>query len=79
VRDDSFDILISDTGVGIPLENRELVFALYYTTTEEKGGAGIGLYIVRTRVESLKGTVSVIDSEFGPVGTTIKITIPFKR
>lgn len=79
VRNDMLEILVSDTGIGIPTEDREQVFALYYTTTEKQGGAGIGLYIVKTRVQSLGGSVSVIDSEFGEIGTTIKITIPFKK
>lgn len=79
VRNEMLEILVSDTGVGIPTEDWEQVFALYYTTTEKQGGAGVGLYIVKTRVQSLGGSVSVIDSEFGEVGTTIKITIPFKK
>lgn len=56
-----------------------LLLALYYTTTELQGGAGVGLYIVKTRVQSLGGSVAVVDSEFGEIGTTIKITIPFKK
>lgn len=79
VQNDMLEILVSDTGVGIPPENREQVFALYYTTTELQGGAGVGLYIVKTRVQSLGGSVEVVDSEFGKIGTTIKITIPFKK
>lgn len=79
VRNEMLEILVSDTGIGIPTEDREQVFALYYTTTEKQGGAGVGLYIVKTRVQSLGGSVSVIDSEFGEVGTTVKITIPFKK
>ncbi len=79
VQNDMLEILVSDTGIGIPVEDREQVFALYYTTTEKQGGAGVGLYIVKTRVQSLGGSVAVIDSEFGEVGTTIKITIPFKK
>ena len=79
VNNDILEIVVSDTGVGIPIEDREQVFALYYTTTEHQGGAGIGLYVVKTRVESLRGTVSVVDSEFGDIGTTIKIIIPFKK
>lgn len=72
-------IKLSDTGVGIPDEKKEWVFGLYNTTTEKDGGAGIGLYVVKTRVESLKGSVKIIDSEFGNVGTTIQITLPFKK
>ena len=78
-EDDDLVIQVSDTGYGIPREKREWVFGLYNTTTEEQGGAGIGLYVVKTRVESLKGGVSVIDSEFGDIGTTIKIVLPFKK
>ncbi len=72
-------IKISDTGIGIPDEKKEWVFGLYNTTTEKDGGAGIGLYVVKTRVESLKGSVKIIDSEFGHIGTTIQITLPFKK
>ena len=79
VQNEMLEILVSDTGVGIPHEDWEQVFALYYTTTEKQGGAGVGLYIVKTRVQSLGGSVAVVDSEFGEIGTTIKITIPFKK
>lgn len=79
IKDERLEILISDTGRGIPLENREQVFEIYFTTTEGQGGGGVGLYIVKARVEALHGTVSVVDSEFGEVGTTIKIIIPFKK
>lgn len=79
VKNDMLEILVSDTGIGVPQEDYEQIFALYYTTTELQGGAGVGLYIVKTRVESLGGSVSVVDSEFGKIGTTIKITIPFKK
>lgn len=72
-------LLISDNGIGIPEGKREWVFGVFNTTTEETGGAGIGLYVVKTRVESLKGSVEVIDSEFGATGTTIKISLPFKK
>lgn len=78
-KDEMLEILVSDTGKGIPPESREQVFELYFTTTEAQGGGGIGLYIVKTRVEALRGTVSVVDSEFGEIGTTIRIIIPFKK
>lgn len=78
LKDATLVLKISDTGNGIPIEKRKWVFGLYNTTTEEQGGAGIGLYIVKTRVESMKGTVEIIDSEFNNIGTTIKIELPFK-
>lgn len=79
VDQDKLQIDISDTGYGIPMEKRNWIFGIYNTTTAEEGGAGIGLYIVKTRVESLKGSVKVIDSEFGDSGTTIRVELPFKR
>ncbi|MGN0514092.1 MAG: sensor histidine kinase, partial [Lachnospiraceae bacterium] len=79
VDQDNLQINVSDTGCGIPVEKRNWVFGIYNTTTEEDGGAGIGLYIVKTRVESLKGSVKVIDSEFGNIGSTIRVELPFKR
>lgn len=79
IKDKSLTIKISDTGVGIPVDKRSWVFGIYNTTTQEQGGAGIGLYIVKTRVESLKGNIAVVDSEFGETGTTIQIELPFKQ
>jgi signal transduction histidine kinase len=78
-HDDKLVMDFSDTGCGIPVEKRDWVFGIYNTTTAEQGGGGIGLYAVRMRVEALKGTVVVNDSEFAPLGTTIHIELPFKK
>lgn len=69
-------ILFSDNGPGIPEENRDRIFDVFYTTTADLGGAGLGLYIVRTRLDSIKGTISLESNEFKPTGTTFKIVIP---
>lgn len=52
---------------------------MYNTTTQEQGGAGIGLYVVKTNVEALGGQVIIEDNKEQTIGTTIKITIPFKK
>jgi len=78
IEENKFILFFSDNGIGIKNEDRKKVFELYYTTTAEEGGAGIGLFIVKTRIEALKGTVEVIDNELLPNGTTIKVTLPFK-
>ncbi len=72
-------ILFSDNGIGIPEKNREKVFDIYFTTTQEQGGAGMGLYIVQTNLETFGGEAEVINSEFEHEGTTIKLTIPFQK
>lgn len=76
---DHFVFYFSDNGSGIRPEIRDKVFDLYYTETAKEGGAGVGLWIVKTRIESLKGTVQIIDNELKPIGTTFKITLPFQK
>jgi signal transduction histidine kinase len=79
IEDDYFIFLFSDNGNGINEGDEEKIFEIYYTTTAEHGGAGLGLFIVKTRIEALKGTVEVIESEFKPKGASFKITLPFKK
>ncbi len=79
IENNQFLLFFSDNGVGIEDENKEKVFELYHTSTAEQGGAGLGLYIVKTRIEALKGKVEVIENEFIPTGATFKITLPFKK
>jgi signal transduction histidine kinase len=54
---------VTDTGCGIPDDLLPFVFDKFRqidsTTTRNHSGAGLGLYIVRTFVELLHGTISV--------------------
>ncbi|MDI1257113.1 MAG: sensor histidine kinase [Flavobacterium sp.] len=72
-------LYFSDNGVGISEEDRLRIFDIFFTKTAEDGGAGIGLYMVKTRIEAMQGTIEVIDNEFKPHGATFKITLPFKK
>lgn len=72
-------ILFSDNGIGIPDSKREWVFGMYNTTTQEQGGAGIGLYVVKTNVEALAGHIEIIDNKVDNSGVTFNIIIPFKK
>lgn len=78
MRRDMYEIYFSDNGVGIPKGHRNKIFNIYFSTTESEGGAGMGLYIVKTRINAMKGTVEVVESEFKPTGTTFKICLPLK-
>lgn len=55
------EIVVGDSGPGLPEEELENVFAPFYrpeeSRTRETGGAGLGLAIVRTCVEACGGTV----------------------
>jgi len=78
-ENDSLVIFFSDNGCGIPEENKDKIFDVFFTTTADFGGAGLGLYIVKSRLESIKGSISLEDNEFLPTGATFKIIIPLKH
>lgn len=72
-------LLFSDNGIGIPTENWKRVFEIFFTTTGDDGGAGIGLYMVKTRIEAMKGSVEIVDPEFQEGGATFRIVLPFNK
>lgn len=76
---DVFTLYFSDNGSGIKKGDEKKIFDIYYTTTAEDGGAGLGLFIAKTRIEALKGTIEVVESEFKPEGATFKINFQFKN
>ena len=71
---ESVQILISDTGPGIPPDKVEKVFEQYYSTKER--GTGLGLAIVRHNVELYAGRVRV-ESELGK-GARFILNFPAK-
>ena len=78
INEKEFIIYFSDNGKGIEKDIHDKIFAIFFTTTAEEGGAGIGLYTVKKRIEALQGSIEVAESEFQH-GATFKITIPFKK
>ena len=71
-------IVVKDTGVGIPKEDQDRVFERFYRVdkshSKEIGGTGLGLSIVKHAVEALKGSV-ILRSEEGN-GTEICMKFP---
>lgn len=66
------ELAVSDNGVGIPAEERERVFEIFYST--RKGGTGLGLAIVR-RIATAHGGTVTLESEAG-LGTTFRVELP---
>ncbi|WP_436515727.1 ATP-binding protein [Ekhidna sp. To15] len=73
------EIVISDTGPGIPKENLDLIFDRYYQSsgsTSSQAGVGIGLALVKELVELHDGTIKAFSSKQGTIFT---IRFPFKK
>lgn len=67
-------IRVSDNGIGIPMEHQGKIFDMFFRATENSKGSGLGLYIVKSALDKLKGRVE-IESEPGK-GTTFTLYFP---
>ena len=74
LEDDTVDIEIRDTGVGISQELLPKVFDPFFTTKDVGQGSGLGLFIVHEIIEEHNGCIAV-DSEPGK-GTVFLIRLP---
>ncbi|MCK5572228.1 MAG: response regulator, partial [Bacteroidetes bacterium] len=78
---DQVEIVVQDTGIGIPKDELDKIFDRFYQGKtaggKEPGGSGIGLALVKEYVELHGGTVSVT-SEQGK-GSRFVVTLPIER
>ena len=78
---DYIQFYVKDTGIGIPLNKRELVFSRFGQIKNKKiknpGGTGLGLSITKQLVEKLGGKIWY-ESELNK-GTIFSFTLPFKE
>ncbi len=68
------EVVISDTGHGIPMENRRKIFDPFFTTKKIGEGTGIGLDIVKKIIDKHNATID-FESEEGK-GTTFFVSLP---
>jgi signal transduction histidine kinase len=77
---DSEDIrfIVSDTGIGIKLEQQKKIFELFTqadgTSTRVHGGIGIGLFMAKEIIKILKGEVNITSTPGR--GTEVVISVP---
>ena len=72
---DALILEITDTGIGIPKEEQNLLFQEFFRASNAKKitavGTGLGLSIVKADVEMCGGTIEVDSEEHK--GTTFKV------
>ena len=72
-RDGTVTARIADNGPGVPDPRKEALFARG-ETGPGSGGSGIGLYLVRTLVDTYGGDVWMEDND--PEGTVVVVSLP---
>ena len=83
VRDSEveYHFLVSDTGIGIPKDQRDTIFEPFRqadeAATRRYGGLGLGLAMVQQLVKLMQGRIWV-ESQVGQ-GSTFHFTVTFKR
>lgn len=75
--DTSVNIIIQDTGSGIPPENIEKIFEPFFTTKEAGKGTGLGLAISNDIIRKHGGDLTV-NSEVGK-GTAFTVRLPINQ
>jgi|GEM_PF-5894935 len=72
---DHYEIIVKDNGMGMDIErNKDRLFGMYQRFHQAQLGKGLGLYLVKSQVTALNGTIQV-QSEVGQ-GTTFTISLP---
>ena len=67
-------ITVSDNGQGIPKEIQKSVFEMFYRGNEESQGTGLGLFIVRSALEKMGGTIELKSEK--DEGSTFTLWLP---
>jgi len=77
----AIQLIVSDSGIGIPEDERERVFDAFYqvdsSSTREVGGTGLGLSIVKRLVDAHDGTIRVEAN--GEQGAAFVVTLPILK
>ena len=75
---DTVEVVVLDTGMGIPADEQDQLFTRFFrastATAQAIQGTGLGLTIVQAIVERHGGRISVSSSE--GVGTTVSVSLP---
>jgi len=76
MKANAFTFSIEDNGVGIPENQLDKIFQMFYRASEKATGSGLGLYIVKESLEKLNGSIRC-QSTVGK-GSIFTVTIPME-
>jgi signal transduction histidine kinase/CheY-like chemotaxis protein/ligand-binding sensor domain-containing protein len=80
-RENNLQLMVADTGIGIPAAELPHIFSRFYqvdsTATRKAEGTGIGLALTKELVETMNGELSV-ESEVGR-GSVFTVVLPVTR
>jgi signal transduction histidine kinase len=75
VLDGAIEIVVADTGPGIPADEQSRVFDRFYRgSANGEPGFGLGFAIVGSAVEAIDGELELSSSEGS--GTTVRFRLP---
>ncbi|HEV8290319.1 MAG TPA: PAS domain-containing sensor histidine kinase [Tepidisphaeraceae bacterium] len=79
-RDDNFSLRVTDTGMGVPLENAPYLFDEFYQVNnierDRSKGFGMGLAICKYLATQLGGSVRLINTS--EQGSSFEVTLPIE-
>lgn len=74
---DAYTLIYKDNGIGLNVKHyKDRIFGLYQKFHQEKAGKGLGLYLVKSQVEALGGSIH-LDGKEGE-GLTFCFSFPIK-
>lgn len=78
---DHYRIIVSDTGIGVPLHQKQRLFEKFFRADNvlrrDISGTGLGLYVAKRIIEAHGGTIEV-ESEEGK-GSDFIVTLPYLK
>lgn len=79
VSDNESEVILTfeDNGVGIDATVQDKIFDVYYKGTQKSTGSGLGLYIVKTGIERLNGSIQLVSE--ARKGSVFTFRLPKKR